>query len=171
MKKHLSNSEVKEINLQLHNLYKSENFIDKKDVVILEDDIIKINNKAAFFYYTANNNNNNVVEGNTAKLIVPILKMILENNLDNYFYKNLKKVTVDMGAVKFVVSGADVMRPGIVSFDDSILKDEIVLVVDVNHKKPLVVGKMMFSGDEAKTLSSGKVVKNVHWVGDDVWNK
>ncbi|HIH43284.1 TPA: hypothetical protein HA246_06605 [Candidatus Woesearchaeota archaeon] len=170
MKKHLSNSEVKEINLQLHNLYKSENFIDKKDVVILEDEIVKINNKAAFFYYTANNNNNGV-EGNTAKIIVPILKMVLENNLDNYFYKNLKKVTVDMGAVKFVVSGADVMRPGIVNFDDRILKEEIVLIVDINHKKPLAVGKMMFSGDEAKALSSGKVVKNVHYVGDGVWKK
>ena len=62
------------------------------------------------------------------------------------------------------------MRPGIVSFDDGILKDEIVLVVDVNHKKPLAVGRMMFSGDEAKAMASGKIVKNVHWVGDKIWN-
>lgn len=158
MKKHLSNSEVKEINLQLNNLYKLENFIDKKDVAILEEDILKINNKAAFFYY-------NIDE--TTKIIVPTLKNILENKI---LYDKIKKVVVDMGAVKFVVSGADIMRPGIVNFDDGIVKDDIVLVIDANYKKPLAVGIMMFYGEEAKAIQNGKVVKNVHWVGDKVWN-
>ncbi len=166
MKKHLSNSEVKDINLQLNNLYKLENFIEKKDVAILEDEILKINNKAAFFYYKIDDNNE-INNNNMIKLIVPILKNIIENKI---LYDKIKKVTVDMGAVKFVVSGADVMRPGIVSFDEEIMKDKIVLVVDVTHKKPLAVGKMMFSGDEAKAMASGKVVKNLHYVGDKVWN-
>ena len=159
MKKHLSNSEVKEINLQLNNLYKLENFIDKKDAAILEEDILKINNKTAFFYYNTTN---------TTKIIIPTLKNILQNKR---LYEKIKKVTVDMGAVKFVVSGADIMRPGIVSLEEGILKDEIVLVVDVTHKKPLAVGIMMFSVEEAKAMQSGKVVKNVHWVGDEVWRK
>ncbi len=158
MKKHLSNSEVKEINLQLNNLYKLESFIDKKDVAILEEDILKINNKTAFFYYNISN---------TTKIIIPTLKNILE---DKILYEKIKKVTVDMGAVKFVVSGADIMRPGIINFDDGIAKDEVVLVVDVTHKKPLAVGIMMFYGEEAKAIQSGKVVKNVHWVGDKIWN-
>lgn len=159
MKKHLSNSEVKEINLQLNNLYKLENFIEKRDVVILEEDILKINNKAAFFYYKIND---------MSKIIVPTLKYILENKI---LYDKIKKVTVDMGAVKFVVSGADIMRPGIVYFDEGIMKDEIVLVVDVTHKKPLALGRMIFSGDDSKVMASGKIVKNVHWVGDKVWDK
>ena len=165
-KKHLSNSEVKEINEQIKNLYKIENAIEKKDVAILEEDIIRINNKSSFFYYnidnTKNNNTNNII-----KIIIPTLRNILESKI---WYETLKKVTVDMGAVKFVVSGADVMRPGIVAFDDEINKDDIILVVDVNHKKPLAVGIMQFAREEAKAMSSGKIVKNVHWVGDKVWN-
>lgn len=139
-------------------MYKLENFIDKKDVAILEDNILKINNKTAFFYYNMTN---------TTKIIIPTLKNILENKM---LYEKIKKVTVDMGAVKFVVSGADIMKPGIVNFDDDIAKDGIVLVVDVNHKKPLAVGIMRFYGEEAKAIQSGKIVKNVHWIGDKVWN-
>ena len=79
MKKHLSNSEVKEINLQLNNLYKLENFIDKKDAAILEEDILKINNKTAFFYYNTTN---------TTKIIIPTLKNILENKRQIYLELN-----------------------------------------------------------------------------------
>ena len=51
-----------------------------------------------------------------------------------------------MGAVKFMSSGADVMRPGITELDHEIKKDEIVVVVDQTHKKPLCVSKALFSG-------------------------
>ena len=75
-----------------------------------------------------------------------------------------------MGAVKFVSSGADIMRPGIVELDKAIKKDEIVVVVDQSHKKPLCVARALFSGEEISSLKQGKVLKNLHWVGDVVWS-
>ena len=157
-KKHLSNSEVKEINSQLNYLYHTEDAIDKKDVAILEENILKVNNRSRFFYYAITD---------STKIIVPTLKNILENI---QLYEKLKKITVDIGAVRFIVSGADIMRPGIVDFSNGINKDDVILIVDVNHKKPLAVGIMQFSGEDAKALISGKIVKNVHYVGDKIWN-
>jgi len=95
--------------------------------------------------------------------ILPTLKLLQKELL-------LKKVVVDMGAVKFVVSGADIMRPGIVEIDSSIFKDEFVVVVDVNNGKALAIGIALFSGSEISGKGSGKVIKNIHYVGDDLWN-
>ncbi|MGB9868900.1 DUF1947 domain-containing protein, partial [Methanothermobacter sp.] len=44
---------------------------------------------------------------------------------------------VDMGAVRFLANGADVMSPGIVDADPEIERDDIVIVVDEKHRKPL----------------------------------
>ena len=93
---------------------------------------------------------------------VPTLKLLHQNNF-------LRKVTVDMGAVKFMASGADVMRPGILSIDDGIDKNDYVLVVDEKHEKGLCVGKALFTGSEIKKATSGKVIKNIHYVGDKIW--
>ncbi len=93
---------------------------------------------------------------------VPLLRYLAEHPM-------LKQVVVDMGAVKFVVSGADVMRPGIKEFAPSIANGELVMVVDINNKKPLAVGRMLFSGEEALAMPRGKIIKNLHWVGDEFW--
>ena len=57
------------------------------------------------------------------------------------------KVTVDMGAVKFMCNGANVMRPGITNFTD-FKKDEIVCVVEESKNKFLAIGKSCVSSKE-----------------------
>ena len=96
------------------------------------------------------------------KAVVKTLKFLQENNV-------LKKITVDMGAVKFVVNGADIMRPGIVEIEDGIMKNDFVAVVDVNNKKPLAVGIALYDAYEMKGMKNGKAVKNIHYVGDELW--
>ena len=82
-----------------------------------------------------------------------------------------RSVVVDMGAVRFVTNGADVMAPGIVDADSSIEPGDPVWVCDETHKKPLAVGKALISGDEMKENSSGKAVTMVHYIGDDLWTQ
>jgi len=79
-------------------------------------------------------------------------------------------VAVDMGAVKFVVNGADVMSPGIVSADSSIQKDDLVVIVDEKHNKPLAIGRALISGDEMTESKTGKAVKSLSCVGDTLWD-
>ncbi|MFW9976348.1 MAG: DUF1947 domain-containing protein [Candidatus Thorarchaeota archaeon] len=93
----------------------------------------------------------------------PTLRALLNNLVD------LPRVTVDMGAVKFVVNGADIMRPGITQVDDRVRENSVVVVVDENHGKPLAVGISLMAADELRAVSSGKVIKSVHHINDDLW--
>jgi PUA domain protein len=78
-------------------------------------------------------------------------------------------VTVDMGAVKFVYNGADVMGPGIVACDLFINAGDLVWVRDVNNLKPLAVGKALSAGSAMAGKPKGKAVQSIHHVGDKLW--
>ena len=80
-----------------------------------------------------------------------------------------RTVTVDSGAVKFVVNGADVMSPGITVADDAIQKGDLVVIVEEAHKKPLAIGRALISGSEMAAADSGKAVKSLSYVGDALW--
>lgn len=79
-------------------------------------------------------------------------------------------LVVDMGAVPYLANGADVMGPGIVDANPEIEKDDMVWVMDVKNKRPLCTGKALISGKEMLSKRSGKAVKTVHFVGDEIWN-
>jgi len=96
--------------------------------------------------------------------VIPTLKLLLKKLPD----KNL--VVVDMGAIKFLIKGADVMAPGIVDADENINEGDVVFVVDENHKKPICIGIALMSGKEMKEEDKGKAVENIHYVGDKLWN-
>ncbi len=78
-------------------------------------------------------------------------------------------VTVDMGAVKFVCKGANVMRPGITrmgEFDAG----GVVCVREERHGKHLAVGTASLSSADAEASGRGEVVKNIHYVSDRIWD-
>ena len=78
------------------------------------------------------------------------------------------KVVVDMGAVKFVCNGANVMRPGIRSYS-KFEKDQLVCVVEESRNKFLAVGRSLVSSEEMITMTKGEVIKNLHHVSDRFW--
>jgi len=82
----------------------------------------------------------------------------------------IPKIVVDMGAVPYVCKGADVMAPGLVTIKGEFEENDLLLVVDERHGKPLAVGVALFSSEDMKVLNSGKIVKNLHYVGDKLWN-
>ena len=75
-----------------------------------------------------------------------------------------------MGAVKFVANGADVMRPGIVDADRQIKQGELISIIDVKNRVPMAVGIALASGENIMSMDSGRAIKNVHWVGDEIWS-
>ena len=94
----------------------------------------------------------------------PTIKGALELELTK------KYVVVDMGAVKFVAKGADIMSPGIVDADSGIQEEDFVIIVDETHRKPLAIGKALISGGEMVKMKEGKAVKAIHHIGDNLWN-
>jgi len=94
----------------------------------------------------------------------PTLKGALELEI------NHKYVVVDMGAVRFVAKGADVMSPGITETDPDVKEGDLVIIVDETHKKPLATGKALISGPEMVESNEGKAIKTIHYIGDKLWN-
>jgi PUA domain protein len=79
-------------------------------------------------------------------------------------------VVVDEGATRFLVNGADVMRPGIRTMDDWGVAGKMVVVKEEKKGRAIVVGPTTVSGAEAAAMSKGGCVKNLHHVGDRYWN-
>jgi len=113
-----------------------------------EQDFILVNGEPLLF----------AVEGTYFPTIRGALKMKPEK----------KRVVVDMGAVKFVAKGADIMSPGIVDVDTGIRKDDLVIVCDEVHGKPLAIGRALVNAD-AMMGNRGKAVKSIHYIGDRIW--
>jgi len=78
------------------------------------------------------------------------------------------RVVVDEGALKFVINGADVMKPGIVEADNEIKEGDFCYVVVEKKLTPLAVGIALVSGKEM-TGGKGKAVKNIHHINDKIW--
>lgn len=88
--------------------------------------------------------------------------------LGGTYVDSLPKVVVDMGAIRFVCNGADVMAPGITEMD-GFESGDLVVIRDVTHGKALAVGIANKSSVEIEASRKGKVIKNIHYVGDKLW--
>jgi PUA domain protein len=83
-------------------------------------------------------------------------------------FEGIKRVVVDKGAVRFITNGADVMRPGIVNYDEGNVGDVVVVFVE-KYYTPLAVGILLVDTRELPMIERGKVVKNLHHIGDPIW--
>ncbi len=81
----------------------------------------------------------------------------------------LPKVVVDMGAVAHVVNGAQIMRPGIRQINDDFVKGDPVVIVDEKFGKAIALGITEMDSGAMKSVTKGKVIANVHYVGDELW--
>jgi len=82
--------------------------------------------------------------------------------------KKFPNVMVDMGAIKFMCKGANLMRPGIKKFTE-FEKDNLVCIMEESHHKFLAVGKALVSSSELENMEKGEVLKNLHYISDKFW--
>ena len=130
--KRLSNKEIKLLNNRIKNELGILNFgFEKKTelytgIIVLNKEEMKglkcyfLNKKIIFFEYDNNDGNEH------HNRLIPSLHLIIENN---NFFVSLPKVVVDVGAIRFVVNGADIMRPGIRTLEE-FEQNSLVIVVD-----------------------------------------
>lgn len=146
----LSKKDIKDLNNEIRGRYGKEEFFAKSDFLKLADDTYVMRDDEVLFFYREN-------------ALLPSLRLVLKDNF-------LKKVVVDMGAVPFAAKGADMMRPGIVGVDTGVKENDIVAIVDEKNLKPIAIGQSLFSKEEIQDMEAGKIVLNLHHVGDEVWN-
>ena len=77
-------------------------------------------------------------------------------------------VQVDMGAVKFMCKGANLMRPGIKKFSE-FSQNDIVCIVEESQNKFLAIGKSEIDSSELENMEKGEVLKNLHYISDKAW--
>jgi PUA domain protein len=80
-----------------------------------------------------------------------------------------RAVTVDMGAVRFIYNGADVMAPGITEADPALRSGDVVWVRDEKNRRPLAVGRAIMDGPTMAREEKGKAIETLHHVGDEIW--
>ena len=144
---YLSNKEKKKIS-QLFNFE-----ISKKDILYKR----KIENYFIYFL-------------NDKKFLIEKDKLLFFHL--NYLNDNIsyKKIFVDNGAVSFVLKGANIMKPGIVDFDMTIEKNDLVQIENKMFPKVLAVGISLFSSSEIKDLKKDVIIKNLHYLKDKYFN-
>lgn len=85
-------------------------------------------------------------------------------------FPSIPKIVVDMGAVPYICKGADVMAPGVVAIKGDFEANDLLLIVDERHGKPLAVGIALFDSETIMAVNHGKGVRNLHYVGDKLWS-
>ncbi|MFW5945312.1 MAG: DUF1947 domain-containing protein [Candidatus Natronoplasma sp.] len=146
----LKDKEVKRYSEELMDKLGESMFYPEEPVDIADTDegeVVIVNNKLVATFFDGE--------------IFPTIKGLLGMKATRKF------VTVDMGAVEFVYNGADIMAPGIVDADGTISEGDLVWVREVEHEKPLAVGRALTNGKKMIESEKGKVVKNLHHVGDE----
>lgn len=93
---------------------------------------------------------------------LPSLQTVLDKPV------SLPSVYIDLGAIPFITKGADLMKVGIKKQDD-FEKGAFVIIRDEKHSKPLCIGEALFSSEEIQKMERGKVILNLHHIGDKIW--
>ncbi|MEM2964980.1 MAG: PUA domain-containing protein [Candidatus Bathyarchaeia archaeon] len=106
-----------------------------------------------------------VVDG--SPLILRVGEDLLPTLINIDVLNSLPKVVVDMGAVKYICNGADVMMPGVRELASPLGMGVPVTIVDEKYRKHIAVGVTLTA---IRALGGkGKVVRNLHYVGDKIW--
>ncbi|CCE86150.1 Piso0_005800 [Millerozyma farinosa CBS 7064] len=136
-----------------------DNVIPKKSQVIL----IKCEDKISLYYVE-----NEVVLFQHFDDLVPSLRTV------HKYPDCFPKVQVDRGAIKFVMSGANVMCPGLTSAgaklpEESLPKDSVVTIYAEGKENALAIGKLTMSTDDIKSINKGIGIELLHYLGDGLW--
>jgi malignant T-cell-amplified sequence len=82
----------------------------------------------------------------------------------------LPSVYIDEGAIRYILKGADVMRPGIVKYDEWGEKGRLVVVRDEKKGRGLAVGRSLVGSSGIGKMDKGDCVENLHHAGDHIWD-
>ncbi|KAL3878375.1 hypothetical protein ACJMK2_030764 [Sinanodonta woodiana] len=85
----------------------------------------------------------------------------------------LPHMQVDKGAIRFVLSGANIMCPGLTSPGAKMTKvdkDQIVAIMAEGKQHALAIGVTKMSTDEIISSNKGIGVDNIHYLNDGLWN-
>lgn len=85
----------------------------------------------------------------------------------------MPKLRADKGAIKFVLSGAHIMCPGLTSpgatIHDEVGEEHPVAIYAEGKEHAMAVGVTTLSTADIKSVNKGIGVENVHYLNDGLW--
>jgi len=85
----------------------------------------------------------------------------------------MPKLRADKGAIKFVLSGAHIMCPGLTSagatIHDEVGEEHPVAIYAEGNEHAMAVGVATLSTADIKSVNKGIGVENVHYLNDGLW--
>ena len=106
--------------------------------------------------------------------ILPTLKFV-----HKYPKLEFTKVTVDKGAIPYVLGGANIMCPGLTNpggemppdeeTEAGVEKGDGVVIYAEGKEFPLAVGCMTMSSKDIRTKNKGTGIEVCHFLGDGLW--
>jgi PUA domain protein len=113
-------------------------------------------------------------EEKTVYILNDVVELVEDSNgiypaLTSKIIERIPSVIVDMRAIPYICNGADIMAPGITELKSSFKENELVIIRDINHEKALAVGRALKSSEGIEVTKKGKVIINLHFVGDKLW--
>uniref|UniRef100_F7D612 Malignant T-cell-amplified sequence n=1 Tax=Monodelphis domestica TaxID=13616 RepID=F7D612_MONDO len=80
---------------------------------------------------------------------------------------------VDKGAIKFVLSGANIMCPGLTSPGAQLYPaaaDTVVAIMAEGKQHALCVGVMKMAAQDIERVNKGIGIENIHYLNDGLWH-
>ena len=101
--------------------------------------------------------------------VIPHLKLLHKYNI------LLPTCQVDKGGIKHLISGADVMIPGMISEGGKLptekeIPHNIVAVLCEGLENAIAIGQMQMSAEEMKEKGKGVGIKVFTYIGNETWN-
>ncbi|PYI03298.1 GTP-binding protein YchF [Aspergillus sclerotiicarbonarius CBS 121057] len=131
-------------------------------------DAVKLPERATL--YTTSNTNTPLFYQPLDGPPIPHLKLIHE------YPDALPTVQIDRGAIRFVLSGAALMAPGLTSAggrlpdaDQAVEAGQVVAVKAEGKEMVCLVGVLKVGTEEIKSLGKGIVMDEGHYLGDGLW--
>eukprot|EP00918_Siedleckia_nematoides_P074213 GHVU01162163.1.p1 GENE.GHVU01162163.1~~GHVU01162163.1.p1 ORF type:complete len:183 (+),score=22.06 GHVU01162163.1:89-637(+) len=85
----------------------------------------------------------------------------------------LPPMQVDKGAIRFVLSGANIMCPGLTSPGAKMTRlpaETVVGIFAEGKQHPLAIGLTKMSTDDMLSINKGVGVDNIHYLNDGLWH-
>ncbi|EMR09557.1 hypothetical protein PNEG_02144 [Pneumocystis murina B123] len=138
--------------------FMSEIFPKKSQLTLIKCEerisLYSLNNEILFFQYFDN--------------IYPHLKLL------HKYPDGFLKVQADQGVIKSILSGANLMCPGLTSkgayCPNNIDAEKTVSIMVYGKEHAVAVGLTKLSSSDIKTINKGIGIENIHYIGDSLWN-
>ncbi|XP_059766963.1 malignant T-cell-amplified sequence 1 isoform X3 [Balaenoptera ricei] len=104
---------------------------------------------------------------------VKIVRWVFSKNMVLLYPFILPHQQVDKGAIKFVLSGANIMCPGLTSPGAKLYPaavDMIVAIMAEGKQHALCVGVMKMSAEDIEKVNKGIGIENIHYLNDGLWH-